>query len=111
MTNHKTKFQRRSNKAEFCRSKAKTVFELEPTDNCLFMAGVIIDNLKRIGTPVPQVRNIEQLFIDELRKWQSYEKYIKLAWAFADLVKHATGGKVYIDCQMVNRARDQRGAI
>jgi hypothetical protein len=97
LTNHKTTKIKREDRTEFYRSKAKFVLELEPTRNALFMGGIIIDQLYRCKVPEPQIMNIEQKFIDELKKWESYSKFIKIAWEFGNIVQNATGARVYVD--------------
>jgi hypothetical protein len=97
LTNHKTKLQKRDNRIKFYRDKAKFVFELPPSRNALFMAGIIIDNLYRCKIPAKQIKNIEQKMIHELIKWENYDKFIKIAWAFGNIVQSATGAKIYVD--------------
>jgi hypothetical protein len=97
MTNHKTAKLKRADKTKFYREQAKFILELVPDRNVLFAAGTIIDHLKRCKVPVPQITNIEQKFIHELIKWESYDKFIKIAWAFGNIVQSATGAKVYVD--------------
>lgn len=94
---HRTSKTKREDRAKYFREKARVVFELEPTANVLWMAGVIVDNLKRHKVPEKQITNIELKMIHELTAWDNFEKFIQIAVAFSNIVQNATGAQVFVE--------------